>query len=362
MKKILSLLSIAMVCLPMVKAETVETTVVEDDGISKKWELKLDVGGTTNFESEAPLAGHVRGEEALLFDLGVGYNFSSNLFTGIAIGYYPKLGFTKLVGSNNLLPVMADVVYRWNFAEKWSFFMEGRAGYLFSVKKDDVKQGSINKESFEYKGYTMFNVAPGLYYRLLKNIDVRFSLGYTFIVPRDHGVEPYDSHCENLFEAKLGMNFRKAPKMVVRTTPVEPVEEPVVEPVKEPEPAPVQIVETTTPEHKSLGEREVVIFYDIRLHNILPDKDELLQEMAEFVKTHKTSKIILKSYADKGTGNYKLNQMYSRNRMEEVRKHLIDKYGIPADQIDASYYGDTVQPFEENDKNRCSIITVKEIE
>lgn len=48
--------------------------------------------------------------------------------------------------------------------------------------------------------------------------------------------------------------------------------------------------------------------------------------------------------------------------MNEVRKHLIEQYGINPDQIDASYYGDTVQPFEENDKNRCSIITVKEVE
>lgn len=358
MKKIIVLLAIASANLLSLKAED-QVSTLEGDGISKKWELRLDLGAESSMR-KGYVFDHLT-DGGALFELGVGYNFTSNWYAGLSSGYFYKAGESAVIEANENLPILANLTYRWNFAQKWSAFLDGKAGYLYSVKSDRNFSDGV---SYEYPNAMFYNLMPGLIYRMLPNVDLKFSLGWGYFMTEDDEDRGDYVRSNNTMVAKIGMNFRKAPKMVVRTTPVEePVVEPVVEePVKEQDPAPVQIVETTTTEQKALGEREVVIFYDIRLHNILPDKDELLQEMAEFVKTHKTTHIVLKSYADKGTGNYKLNQMYSRNRMEEVRKHLIEKYGIPADQIDASYYGDTVQPFEENDKNRCSIITVKEVE
>lgn len=57
-----------------------------------------------------------------------------------------------------------------------------------------------------------------------------------------------------------------------------------------------------------------------------------------------------------GTGNPKLNINYSRLRSEKAVKALISA-GVDPSIIKATYYGDTVQPFEENDKNRVTIIT-----
>ena len=48
----------------------------------------------------------------------------------------------------------------------------------------------------------------------------------------------------------------------------------------------------------------------------------------------------------------------SKARVESVQKKLI-KLGLPADRITSNYYGDTEQPFAENDKNRAIICTVK---
>lgn len=358
MKKIFSLLTIAMVSLPLVKAETVEEVVVEHDGISQKWEIKATAGGMLTNHEPVEGAGHTRWGESLQYEVGVGYNLNSNLYLGLTSGYYDKYGFTaKVHQSNQLVSALGDIVYRWNKWDKWSLFAEARAGYLFNLQ--DVQQMADGKE-YDPAGYAIFEIMPGVYYRLRKNIDLRFSLGLAYgVTTEDHEVRL--TRNEPGLVAKVGMNFRTRPKTEIRTTILEPADTVILHDTIY-VPQPVTIVETTTPEQKSLGEREVVIFYNIRKHNILPEKDNLLMEMALFTRTHKTSKIILKSYADKGTGNYQLNQMYSRNRMNEVRKHLIEKYGINPDQIESSYYGDTVQPFEENDKNRCSIITVKEIE
>ena len=49
---------------------------------------------------------------------------------------------------------------------------------------------------------------------------------------------------------------------------------------------------------------------------------------------------------------------YSQQRVDNVVNSLKSK-GIPANQIESKAYGDTVQPFAENDKNRCVIIEGK---
>ncbi len=63
----------------------------------------------------------------------------------------------------------------------------------------------------------------------------------------------------------------------------------------------------------------------------------------------------VKSYADKGTGNPPYNKKLAAQRAEKAVKALVDA-GVPKSSITSSSYGDTVQPFSENDKNRVSII------
>lgn len=361
MKKFLALLAVATFGVMSLHAQTAEPQEPVNDGIAKTWELRLNGDYEVSFWGSGDPFGFVGCEDGSMVNIGVGYNFNSNWYLGIASGYNINMGVTEHVKyAPKSIPLLLDVTRRWNGkGGKWSFFLEGRGGYMFSVAKDEVfSNGTV----YKYPDAWMIDIQPGVYYRVRPNIDLKLSLGYLHIDPKDD--TPDCCHNTNSLNIMLGVNFRKAVKAPVRTEVVEeaPVVAPEPEPVVAPAPEPVQIVETTTPEQKQLGEREVVIHYLIRKHNILPEKDALLEEMAEFVKTHKTSHIVLKSYADKGTGNYQLNQMYSRNRMNEVKKHLVEQYGIPAEKIDASYYGDTVQPFAENDLNRCSIITVKEVE
>ena len=43
--------------------------------------------------------------------------------------------------------------------------------------------------------------------------------------------------------------------------------------------------------------------------------------------------IYIKGYADKGTGNPYVNRKYAKQRAENVKKALINKYGIDAKMI-----------------------------
>ena len=95
------------------------------------------------------------------------------------------------------------------------------------------------------------------------------------------------------------------------------------------------------------------VFYKIRESDF--EADEQLAAIGAFLKDHRDCKVDIKSYADVETGNPKINMEYSRQRCEKAVKALTDA-GVPASSITSSYYGDTIQPFAENDKNRVSII------
>ncbi len=97
------------------------------------------------------------------------------------------------------------------------------------------------------------------------------------------------------------------------------------------------------------------VFYEIRESDYI-DADQQLAKIGAFLKDHRECKVTVKSYADAGTGNPKINMEYSQQRSEKAVQALKDA-GVNGDIITAEYFGDTVQPFEENDKNRVSIIT-----
>ena len=95
------------------------------------------------------------------------------------------------------------------------------------------------------------------------------------------------------------------------------------------------------------------VFYKIRESDFEADKQ--LAQIGAFLKEHRECKVDIKSYADAQTGNPKINMEYSKLRQEKAVKALTDA-GVPQSAITSSYYGDTVQPFAENDKNRVTII------
>ena len=95
------------------------------------------------------------------------------------------------------------------------------------------------------------------------------------------------------------------------------------------------------------------VFYDVSKTDFMADKQ--LLEIRAFLKNWRECKVDVKSYADKGTGNPQKNMELSKQRCEKAVKTLVDA-GVPASSITSNYYGDTIQPFAENDKNRVTII------
>ena len=170
------------------------------------------------------------------------------------------------------------------------------------------------------------------------------------------------------FTAMLGINYRFG----MRTKKAEPKPAPIVQKVVE-EPRPVvtekpaevpatPIVEQKKPEppaKKAVVKKDQLreeIFYVICKSNPQEGGQDQLKRVADFMKKYKDAKVQVVGYADKGTGNPEVNKMYAERRATECKDALVNKYGCDASRISIDSKGDTVQPFAENDKNRCVII------
>ena len=97
------------------------------------------------------------------------------------------------------------------------------------------------------------------------------------------------------------------------------------------------------------------VFYQIRQSDPAKATEEL-KAVAEFMKRNPEAKVSITGYADKGTGNARINKKYSQERANKFKDELVKNYGINASRIITDAKGDTVQPFADNDKNRCVII------
>ena len=159
--------------------------------------------------------------------------------------------------------------------------------------------------------------------------------------------------------AQLGLTYKFGHKK----NPKQP--EPEVEPEPEPEPEPVWATRIDTIWYDDVQYKDVTadreikkeIFFGLKEDGVSQDQAQI-SAVAEFLKGVKDGEITITSYADKGTGNPKLNMKYSKQRAENTKKALVEK-GVDPNMIKSiEWKGDTVQPYpNDNDKNRLSVIT-----
>ena len=158
-----------------------------------------------------------------------------------------------------------------------------------------------------------------------------------------------------------GIAYNFAYKKQKKTEPViveEVIEEPAPTPIiEEPKPQPQpQPQPQPKPEPAKIGKN---IFFDLGKSVIRAEQESNLDAIAQFAKEHPSVKLSLVGYADKETGNPRINGKLSEERAKAVKAALV-KRGVAADRINADWKGDTVQPFAKNDENRVVIVLGEE--
>jgi outer membrane protein OmpA-like peptidoglycan-associated protein len=97
------------------------------------------------------------------------------------------------------------------------------------------------------------------------------------------------------------------------------------------------------------------IFFEINKTIIRDSEKQKVQDIADYMNAHQTSKVMITGYADAGTGNNRINDRLAKGRALVVVKALKEQYGIAESRISWDSKGSRVQPFAENDLNRVSI-------
>ena len=155
------------------------------------------------------------------------------------------------------------------------------------------------------------------------------------------------------FNALAGLRINLGKSATKKEKPVEP----------EPAPAPVQKVEEPVPApapvEKKVEEIRRDIFFTINSNKISAKENQKILEVIDFLVKYPEAKVVVTGYADKGTGNDRVNDRIAAKRAAAVVWMLEKRYGIPAERITEESKGARVQPFAENDKNRVSIMIAK---
>ena len=100
------------------------------------------------------------------------------------------------------------------------------------------------------------------------------------------------------------------------------------------------------------------VFFTISSNKITSAEMVKVKEVAEYMKKNPNSIVEVTGYADKGTGNARINAKYAQNRADAVAQALVAE-GISESRIKASSKGDTEQPYAEQILNRVAICIVK---
>lgn len=99
------------------------------------------------------------------------------------------------------------------------------------------------------------------------------------------------------------------------------------------------------------------VFFRIGSHAITADQTPNVTMIADYMKSHPQSKVVIKGYASRD-GNYDFNVRLAQARAEAVKNTLMRRYNIPESRIEASGEG-IGNMFDEESWNRVSICTLE---
>lgn len=120
------------------------------------------------------------------------------------------------------------------------------------------------------------------------------------------------------------------------------------------------VLQTDTLAYKGEYAVRQVIYYPKEGQNWIQKSEvEKVRNIADFIREHPGFKVFVTGFSDKGgEGALKdgIVQNLSNARAERVKQMLVRNYKISASKITTEGYGCSVQPFAQNERNRCAIV------
>ena len=295
--------------------------------------------------------------------VNVGYKFAPAFGARLGVsGWQAKAGWVTpsqtyqykyLQGNLDIMADLSTLFCGFNPKRVFNAYIFGGAGLNHAFDNDEANALDTRSHELEYLWQDKQNLIAG---RMGLGCDLRLNDRLAINIEGNANAlsDKFNSkkagNCDWQFNVLVGLNI-KLGKSYKKTAPVYYEPEPVVEQpkpqpvVKQPEPEPVAVVVEPMKQN---------IFFALNSALLQKDQQSKIDTMVAYMEKHPASKVAITGYADKETGNPRINMTLSEKRAKIVADALKAK-GIAADRIVTDFKGDTVQPFRVPEENRVSV-------
>jgi outer membrane protein OmpA-like peptidoglycan-associated protein len=305
----------------------------------------------------------------------IGYQFSQNVGARLAVnawqsrtgwrddaGFNPhNFKFSYVAPAIDLTFDLSNIIAGFNPNRKLSFGAFLGIGLNYRMQCDDAKHAKSYMDTYSYQdefGWTpMYNDDACLFFKGQAGLTADYhindaiSLGIegNFNMLSDRYNFKKVGNPDSYFNLLAGIKYNFGPTYSTRFIPAPEPEIRYVDKIVE------KIVEVPTPTPVAVEPLRRDIFFEINKTIIRDSEKQKVQDIADYMNAHPTSKVMITGYADAGTGNNRINDRLAKGRAQVVVKALQEQYGIAESRISWDSKGSRVQPFAENDLNRVSI-------
>ena len=326
----------------MIFAQNQEQRIKEPEKITFKphWFIQAQIGAAHTI-GEAKFTDLVSPAAAL----NVGYKFAPAFGARVGVsGWQAKGGWVNPEQDYQYKYLQGNVDFMTDLSTLFCGFNPKRIfnGYLFvgvglnhAFDNDEANALDTKTYQMEYLWQGSKNLVAG---RLGLGCDLRLNDRLSINIEGNANLlsDKFNSkkagNCDWQINAFVGLSI-KLGKSYTRTAPVYYEPEPVavvVEPMKQ------------------------NIFFALNSALLQKDQQSKIDAMVAYMEKYPASKVAITGYADKETGNPRINMTLSEKRAKIVADALKDK-GIAPDRIVTDFKGDTVQPFRVPEENRVSV-------
>ena len=185
------------------------------------------------------------------------------------------------------------------------------------------------------------------------NISRRVALGLELNcnATSDHYNSKKAGNADWYFNALAGVKV-KLGKLAPKKAPEPIVIEKIVEKIVE---KPVEVPVVKEPEAPKRETLRRDIFFTLRGSEVSRTEMTKVEDVVAYLNKYPDARVSVTGYADKGTGNPRINVGYAQKRADVITNMLVNKFGISRSRITSDSKGDTVQPYEQNNLNRVTI-------
>ena len=295
--------------------------------------------------------------------VNVGYKFAPIFGVRLGVsGWQAKAGWVTpsqtyqykyLQGNLDIMADLSTLFCGFNPKRVFNAYIFGGAGLNHAFDNDEANALDTRSHELEYLWQDKQNLIAG---RMGLGCDLRLNDRLAINIEGNANAlsDKFNSkkagNCDWQFNVLVGLNI-KLGKSYKKTAPVYYEPEPIVEQpkpqpvVKQPEPESVAVVVEPMKQN---------IFFALNSALLQKDQQSKIDAMVAYMEKYPASKVAITGYADKETGNPRINMTLSEKRAKIVADALKDK-GIAPDRIVTDFKGDTVQPFRMPEENRVSV-------